>query len=206
MTRKEEIIYATLELASEYGLKAVSLGQIADKIGIKKPSLYNHFNSKDEIVSEMYSVLREWAQRHNTVSADYTSLFDGSSLEDILTACVSEYIGFLSDKDMQSFFKVLYSERSTSPTAAQIMVEETERMVSNTKTLFYALVVHGKMKNENVDTAAMSFALTIHSLVDRQMDRMTANKETISITEISEDMKAYIKWFSKQMEVTDNEK
>ena len=59
MTRKEEIIYAKLELASEYGLKAVSLGQIAAKIGIKKPSLYNHFASKDEIVSEIYSELRK---------------------------------------------------------------------------------------------------------------------------------------------------
>ena len=76
MTRKEEIIYATLELASEYGLKAVSLGQIAAKIGIKKPSLYNHFASKDEIVSEMYSELRKQAQRRNTVSGDYTSSFE----------------------------------------------------------------------------------------------------------------------------------
>lgn len=205
MTRKEEIIYATLELASEYGLKVVSLGQIADKVGIKKPSLYNHFASKDEIISEMYSVLRAQAQRRNTVSVDYTSLFEGRSLEAILTACLSVYIGFLSDKDMLAFFKVLYSERCTSPTAAQILVEETERMISNIKTFFYALVVHGKMKNENVDTAAMSYALTIHSLIDRQLDIMTANKETIYITEISEDMKEYIKWFSIQMEVDEHE-
>lgn len=61
------------------------------------------------------------------------------------------------------------------------------------------------MKNENVDTAAMSYALTIHSLVDRQMDIKTANKETISITDISEDMKEYIRWFSKQMEVDKHE-
>lgn len=205
MSRKEEIIYATLELASEYGLKAVSMGQIADKVGIKKPSLYNHFTSKEEIISEMYSVLRVQAQRRNTVSVDYTSLIEGRRLEDILTECLSGYIKFLSDKDMLTFFKVLYSERSTSRTAAQIMVEETERMISNTKSLFYALVVHGKMKNENVDTAAMSYALTIHSLVDRKMDIKTANKETISITDISEDMKEYIRWFSKQMEVDKHE-
>lgn len=205
MTRKEEIIYATLELASEFGLKVVSLGQIADKVGIKKPSLYNHFASKDEIISEMYSVLRAQAQRRNMVSVDYTFLFEEMSLEAILTACLSEYIGFLSDKNMLTFFKVLYSERCTSPTAAQILVEETERMISNIKILFYALVVHGKMKNENVDTAAMSYALTIHSLVDRQLDIMTANKETIYITEISEDMKEYIKWFSIQMEVDEHE-
>ena len=35
MTKKEEIIRAALELASENGLKAVTLSQIADRIGIK---------------------------------------------------------------------------------------------------------------------------------------------------------------------------
>lgn len=206
MTRKEEIIYATLELASEYGLKAVSLAQIADKVGIKKPSLYNHFKSKIEIVSEMYSLLREQAQKNNTFSTDYASIFENRCLEEILIICLSGYMGFLSDKNMLSFFKVLYSERSTSPAAAQIMIDETERMLNNTKALFYALVVHNKMKNEDVDIAAMSYAMTIHSLVDRQMDKITAEKtETSEITEISADMKAYVKWFSKQMEVADNE-
>ena len=66
MNRKEEIIYATLELASLNGLKSVSMSQIADKVGIKAPSLYNHFASKDEIIQEMYSVLRRNAQKNNT--------------------------------------------------------------------------------------------------------------------------------------------
>lgn len=30
------------------------MSMIADKIGIKKPSLYKHFSSKDEIVEAMY--------------------------------------------------------------------------------------------------------------------------------------------------------
>lgn len=206
MTRKEEIIYATLELASEYGLKAVSLAQIADKVGIKKPSLYNHFKSKIEIVSEMYSLLREQAQKNNNVYTDYVSLFENRCLEEILIICLSGYMSFLSDKNMLSFFKVLYSERSTSPAAAQIMIDETERMINNTKALFYALVVHNKMKNEDVDIAAMSYAMTIHSLVDRRMDKITAEKmETPEIAEISVDMQEYVKWFSKQMEVADNE-
>lgn len=48
--RKEEILLATLELASEKGLGSVSLNMIADKVGIRKPSLYNHFSSKEELV------------------------------------------------------------------------------------------------------------------------------------------------------------
>ena len=77
MSRKEEIIYATLELASIHGLKAVSLSMIADKVGIKKPSLYNHFQSKEEIVSAMYAFLREQAKMKNDVPDDLSALFAG---------------------------------------------------------------------------------------------------------------------------------
>ena len=41
MSRKEEIIYATLELASIHGLKAVSLSMIADKVGITRSVIVN---------------------------------------------------------------------------------------------------------------------------------------------------------------------
>lgn len=59
MNRKEEIILVTLELAATNGLSNVSMAQIAEKMGIRKPSLYNHFNSKEEIIAAMYQYLRE---------------------------------------------------------------------------------------------------------------------------------------------------
>ena len=59
MDRKSEIIYAALELASEKGLGTISMQQIADKVGITKASLYNHYSSKDEIVNAMYHYLRD---------------------------------------------------------------------------------------------------------------------------------------------------
>ena len=60
MNRKEEIIYATLELASECGMKGVSMSQIAEKVGIKAPSIYNHFKSKDDIY---YAVIESELER-----------------------------------------------------------------------------------------------------------------------------------------------
>lgn len=201
MTRKEEIIYAALELAAENGLRAVSLGQIADKVGIKKPSLYNHFKSKEELVGAMYVFLREQAQKSSdTPVIDFNALFEGKSLEEILFMTFRQYGSFIANENMMRFFKVLYSERSTSPAAAQIMLDETERMIASVKSLFYALAVHGKMKNENVDTAALSYAMTVHSLIDREMDRITAGTSVIS-PQISPDIQDYIKWFAHIMEV-----
>ncbi len=201
MNRKEEIIYATLELASEYGLKSVSLSQIADKIGIRKPSLYNHFKSKEELVNGMYTFLREKARKGAEATSQTDTFPKDKSLAVILSDSIAVYFSFLSDENMMKFFKVLYSERSISPVAAQIMLEETDRMISQTKNLFYALVVHGKMKNKNVDTAALSFAMTVHSLVDRQMDMITAGVVDGNATDkLPKEITEYIQWFCEQME------
>ena len=202
MTRKEEIIYATLELAAESGMKSVSMSQIAEKIGIKAPSLYNHFRSKNEIIKAMYSYLRDQAQAEsNGKTPDFSKLADKST-EEILLDSVSAYMGMVSNKYMLQFFKVLYSERATNSIAAAIIVEETERMLQSARNMFYALVVHGKIKNENVDVAAMTYSLTIHSLIDYRMDLLTAGK----VDEFGEDgspipknILDFVQWFSHQM-------
>ena len=209
MSRKEEILYATLELAAENGIKGVSMSQIADKVGIKAPSLYNHFKSKDDIIREMYGFLRARAQTGgNPAPMDFSKLAD-KSVEEILLGSVSAYMGIVSDKYMLQFFKVLYSERATNPVAAQIIVEETERMLQSSKNMFYALVVHGKVKNDDIDTAAITYSLTIHSLIDYRMDMLTAG----IIKEFGEEgrpvpqnMTDFIRWFSLQIGVNDEQK
>lgn len=75
MNRKEEIIMATLELAAEKGLGSVSMNMIADKVGIKKPSLYNHFVSKEEIVQAMYEYLREQAKGKSQIKMMVTAQY-----------------------------------------------------------------------------------------------------------------------------------
>ena len=42
----------------------MSMSMIADKVGIKKPSLYKHFASKEEIVEAMYEYLRRQAKEN----------------------------------------------------------------------------------------------------------------------------------------------
>lgn len=200
MNRKEEIILATLELAAANGLKSVSMSRIADRVGIKAPSLYNHFKSKDEIVSAMYVYLREKAlENRSSGFADPGDLAE-KSLEQILTESLRGYLGMITDPNLMLFFRVLYSERPINPLAAKIVLEETEHMLRSTKNLFYALAVHGKMNSEGADTAAMTFALTVHSLIDYGMDRITAGEADASGGEslYTKEMAEFIRWFCLQ--------
>lgn len=175
MNRKREIINATLELAAENGLGTVSMQQIADRVGITKASLYNHFSSRDQIVEAMYDLLREASKANAGIGeVDYDKLAGGRSLKEIITGAIYNYRKMVTDPQMFLFYKVIMSERSINRSAAEIMVRETTTMINATKTLFYALQVKGMADFGNVDSAAVSFAMTVHSLLDLAFDRENA--------------------------------
>ena len=202
MSRKEEIILVTLELAAANGLSNVSMAQIAEKMGIRKPSLYNHFKAKEEIIAAMYQYLREKSKEQLSLAdIDYGEFIKGKSMEEALTQSVANYSNINAENKMFSFYKVIYSERSVNPTAAKIMAEETRRMILATKNLFYALQVHQKIHVKDIDMAATSFAMTVHAMMDYQLDCSCSGEP------VGQDMiQNYIKWFCSQYGGMNDEK
>lgn len=202
MNRKEEIILAALDIASQDGLSGISMSKIAEKLGIKKPSLYNHFKSKEEIISAMYQYLRDRSKaKLSLAEVDYSELVKGKSAEDVLTQAVSNYEKICGDKEMFAFYKVIYSQRAVDAAAAKILAEETRRMTAATKNLFYALQVHKKLRIDDIDMAAISFAMTVHAVMDYRFDCLCAG-ETIK----NDMLQNYIKWFCKQFGGNNEEK
>ena len=78
MDTKSRILDEALTLFSEKGYANVYVGEIADRVGIKAPSLYKHFRNKqaifDAIIEEMEHRFLEEAKtlriRGNDVAAD----------------------------------------------------------------------------------------------------------------------------------------
>ena len=193
--RKEEIVLATIKLAAEYGLFNVSMSMIAEKVGIKKPSLYKHFASKEEIVEAVYEQIRNLAkEKSSTVAIDYSVLFQGKDALEILQKMVDGYIHMNRQEQMYDFYKVIYAERSIQPVAARIMAEETERMILATKQLFYAMEVHKKLHFRNADMSAVSFAMTIHGVMEYALDRRALNDEAENKRLIND----YLQWFCEE--------
>ena len=197
--RKEEIIMATLELAAEHGLGNVSMSMIAQRVGIRKPSLYNHFASKGEIVEAMYRYLREQAKAGTGEAVvDYKTMFQDKSAQEILRMCVLGYQNMNRDKNMYMFYKVIYSERSLHPAAARIVVEETERMIIATKQLFYAMQIQGKLHFEDPDMSAVTFAMTVHGLIDYTFDRENMKETPDKPAVLRLSLEQYIEWFCRE--------
>ena len=79
MNTKEKIIYESLNLFSTKGFDAISVRDIANAVGIKASSLYNHFKNKQDIVD---TIIEKY-------SKDVTNFFENikrdSSSDDIIT-------------------------------------------------------------------------------------------------------------------------
>lgn len=59
MKKKEmtsnQLIEAALELFAEHGIEKTSLDMIAQKVGITKPSIYYHFESKEALIDRVFN-------------------------------------------------------------------------------------------------------------------------------------------------------
>lgn len=64
MTTRDRILNETLTLFAENGYDGTSVEQIAEKVGIKAPSLYNHFKGKADILN----ALIDSAEKHYEMS------------------------------------------------------------------------------------------------------------------------------------------
>jgi len=170
---KDKILYCTLELASEHGLGNVSLSMIAEKVGIRKATIFSHYKSKGDIIQSLYERLRERAQNKSMASMDYDKFLNGKNAEQALMAVVDNYIKMNAQKDISEFYKFIYSEMAINPSAAMIMLIETETMLRQTRALFAAMQRNGLLSFEerDLDLASMLFCLTVHELMDIAMYR-----------------------------------
>lgn len=59
---KWSIFEASVELFAKQGYQTVSMKDIANEVGVRASSLYNHFKSKDEILATIYEYMHYYAE------------------------------------------------------------------------------------------------------------------------------------------------
>src|SRR6266481_9187186 len=61
---RERILHQGLALMSQSGLPGVTLGVLADQVGMSKSGLFAHFRSKEDVQTELLSHMAEFAAAH----------------------------------------------------------------------------------------------------------------------------------------------
>lgn len=179
---KKMILKKALELFSESGYDAVSVGEIARAVGIKAPSLYNHFPSKqaifDAIVEETSKEFEKNTDEvaiHVQNSARDVTVFSQITEDDLVEKVHQIFNISLHDENIALFRKMMTIEQFRSDELSKLYSERyVERIVAYHAGIFKSLIAAGELKKEDPYTLAMMYVAPIIMLIgvcDRQPER-----------------------------------
>ena len=179
---KQRILDKALELFSARGYDAVSVGEIAEAVGIRAPSLYNHFPGKqaifdaivestaaqDEADTGRLDIHVQSASRDIPVFAEIT--------EDVLYEKVRQIFAYsLHNEQISRFRRMMTIEQFRSPELAALYSGRyVDRVLAYHAGIFRALMASGEIAAEDPDTLAMlcvAPVLTLIGICDRQPER-----------------------------------
>lgn len=171
---KQRILDAALELFSTQGFEATSIAQIADAVGVRKASLYSHFDSKQDILDRLIESIMEDYTKHSV-----RSLADriGDELDpDGVVQLVTEQIRYtVHDEHVSRARKMLTIEQYRNSQLAELKTRQSYTdVLAFAEALMERLVSEGKLKPLDTQMMAAQFAFPISvwmSLCDREPER-----------------------------------
>lgn len=118
VSTKERILQEAITLFSIKGYDAVSVGQIAEAVGIKAPSLYKHYKSKQDIFQAILDEMQKRYKEQTTAlqingSDEKTDaeVFSSVSEEQLVKMGMQLFLYFLHDEYVSKFRRMLTIEQ-----------------------------------------------------------------------------------------------
>lgn len=188
MTTKQKILNEALTLFSEKGYSAVYVGDIAAAVGIKAPSLYKHFKSKQEIFdscvevfSERMEQIRNELRLPGTTRADIS--YQTADMGKIINIAIGLFMFYLKDDVAAKFRKMLMIERYHNPELNKLFEELfIIGAVKHEEKIFSDLIEAKIIREENPHIVALRFYTPIFYLLqkyDTHLDKTEEAKQEL---------------------------
>ena len=183
---KQEILDAALELFSVQGFEATSIAQIAGTVGIRKASLYSHFENKQAILDALVQEVLEQYEEHSLFArADWEK--DTGSLpqtpDDAVQMIQGQIRYILHDPAISRARKMLVIEQFQNRSLAKLQTKQNYSDVLGYFTgLIKCLIQKGVLAEDDPEIMAAQFCLPISvwiNLCDREPERETEVMELV---------------------------
>lgn len=146
---REKIINAFLVSAFDSSAGATSLQNISDILQIKKASLYNHFESRDEMYAAVVLYCREYLDDVNFLPDDM--FLSGSFLEEDIFSVVRKvlrrYILLFENEPLFQIYVFIHTEQYFYEAAYLAVDAERNKIQKGFRTIFDAYLETGKILN-----------------------------------------------------------
>ena len=181
---KQEILKVSLDLFSIYGFEATSMSKIANTIGIRKASLYSHFESKQAILNEIIDEILEYYDKKSIfVNTDWNTEDIPESVDEIVKKIQGQIQFILHDPYISKARKMLVIEQFNNPKLSKLQTKQNYIDVLNYFTEFIQLLIQKDILiKEDATIMASQFCLPITvwiNLCDREPERENEIMELI---------------------------
>lgn len=175
---KQEILEAALDLFSVQGFEATSVSQIADAVGIRKASLYSHFENKQAILDALVQeVLKQYEEHSLFARADLEKDADNlpQTSDDAVKIIQGQIRYILHDRSISRARKMLVIEQFRNSEMAKLQTKQNYSDIMRYFTgLVKSLIRKGVLAEDNSEIMAAQFCLPISAwinLCDREPER-----------------------------------
>ena len=181
---KQEILKVSLDLFSIYGFEATSMSKIANTVGIRKASLYSHFESKQAILNEIIDEILEYYDKKSIfVNTDWNTEDIPESVDEIVKKIQGQIQFILHDPYISKARKMLVIEQFNNPKLSKLQTKQNYIDVLNYFTEFIQLLIQKDILiKEDATIMASQFCLPITvwiNLCDREPERENEVMERI---------------------------
>ena len=173
MSTKERILYAALALFAEKGYDGVGVDLIAEKAGLKGPSLYRHYKGKEDIFHSLIDLVASHYEEGFCLKKKPGEFPE--SLEELMENAMEKIQFTMHDDIIRKTRRILAMEQFRSKRMAELTtgyhLENLQRMYAG---IFAGLMEKGIVKQDDPELLALEFVSPVTLLIhmyDRQPEK-----------------------------------
>ena len=146
---KQNIFNVSVKLFSEKGYDAVSLREIAGEVGITNAAIYNHFSSKEAILTDIFATFKRKLDGYILKKEQVDRYIETDTPRQLLERC----IGRFSEEDtlfMVRGYRTVCMEQFKYPAAMKVIKEQVhEETAKSIRYVLDKLIERGKIPAMN---------------------------------------------------------
>lgn len=171
---KERILMTALRLFARDGYEAVSVSEIAGKLGMTKGALYKHYKNKrdifDSIVARMFQLDSERAQEYEVPEDTFENMpesYQCTNLDHIREFTIAQYSFWTDDEFAANFRKMLTLEQYRNKKMNELYQNcIVSGPVQYMEDMFREMITGGVMKEADPKQLAVEFFAPLFLLIN----------------------------------------
>lgn len=155
VNNKQKIFDISIDLFSRFGYDGVSIRQIASNVGIKESSIYNHYNSKEEILN---SILNYYIERmlSEDIPLDEASANLDVSFDHFYRAGLNAFAMQLKDEKMSKITRIILIESYHNEKIKEFLKKSILEDAIKGWIILFDLMKSKKLIREDVDSLQLA--------------------------------------------------